>query len=362
MDVAKNYKLSMYQDYGQLDTKEHIHLVRDKKSGQICVKKTIDYVQRDVIEFRKNNKSCFFPEIYEVIEEGDTCIIVEEYINGVTLEEYMMGNPLPEEEAIAFGSQICKALTQLHKATPMIVYRDLKPENIVITKEKNVKLVDFNISRSFQDGKKRDTILLGTAEYAAPEQFGYFQTDNRTDIYAFGVLFNYMLTAKFPVEYISEGKYKTLILKCIELEPSSRYQSIEEVKKQLVQEEDEQKVEEKQTYSWAIPGFRNKTLWKKAFAIMGYIFICYMCLDMDFQQSNGEPYEGLGLWLNRILMLSSFLGTIFFCGNYRGISSEISFYQDKRKIVRWIAYVVTWFILFLFVIMLFNLISDILHI
>ena len=61
--------------------------------------------------------------------------------------------------------------------------------------DEKVKLVDFNISRSYQEGKKRDTVLLGTAEYAAPEQFGYFQTDNRTDIYAFGILFISTLSA-----------------------------------------------------------------------------------------------------------------------------------------------------------------------
>ena len=361
MEVVKDYTLSMYQDYGQLDTKEHIRLVRDRKSGQICVKKTIDYTQRDVIAFRKKNQSSYFPQLFEVIEEDDKCIIIEEYINGITLDEYMMGNPLPEEEAIQFGSQICKALLELHRATPMIVYRDLKPENVVITKDGNVKLIDFNISRSFHEGKKRDTMLLGTVEYAAPEQFGYFQTDNRTDIYAFGILFNYMLTAKFPVEYISEGKYKTLIQKCIELEPSNRFQKIEEILNELVEEEDE-KTQEAVVYSLTIPGFRSQVIWKMILAVIGYIFIFFLCLDMDFVDTNGELYKGFSLWINRILILIAFLGSVFFCCDYRGISNGVTYYKHKSMIVRVLAYIVTWFVFVLGAIMISGVIDHILKI
>lgn len=361
MDDLKGYKLSMYQDYGQLDMKEHIRLVRDRTSGQICVKKTIDYTQRAVIEFRKNNKSSYFPELYEVIEEDDKCIIIEEYINGITLDEYMMGNPLPQKDAIKFGCQICKALLELHQATPMIVYRDLKPENVVITKEGNVKIIDFNISRTFHEGKKRDTVLLGTAEYAAPEQFGYFQTDNRTDIYAFGVLFNYMLTAKFPVECISEGKYNTLIKKCIELEPSNRYQTIEEILNEFTRD-DIENIHEEISKSWTIPGFRSKVIWKMILAILGYVFIISLCLDMNFTDSNGELYKGFALWINRIIILVAFLGSIFFSCDYRGISDGVTFYKHKSVLVRILAYTITWFVFVFVAVMISGVIDNILNI
>lgn len=361
MGVTEDYKLSIYQDLGLLGTKEHIRLVRNKKTGQICVRKTVDYTQQDVVEFRRKNSSLYFPKLYEVIENDDKWIIIEEYINGVTLEDYMMGEPLLEENAEKTARQVCKALLELHCATPMIVYRDLKTENIMITSEGTVKLIDFDISRSFQEGKKRDTILLGTAEYAAPEQFGYFQTDNRTDIYAFGILFNYMLTGKYPIDSVTEGKYESMIQKCIELEPSKRYQRVEEILEELGGEENELEDEQKNIKcSWALPGFRSNTGWKKVFAILGYILIISISMDMDYVQKNGEAYPMLIQWINRITMMVAQLAAVFFCCNYRGIADGFKPYQHRYLIVRVISYIVTWFVFFCVSVMLANMVETIL--
>ena len=342
MGVAEDYKLSMYQDYGPLGEKHHIRLVRNNTNGQICVKKIIDYTQHEVLDFRRKNNSSYFPRLYEVIEDEGTFTIIEEYVNGVTLEDYMMGEPLAEDVAVKIASQVCRALLELHHATPMIVYRDIKAENIMITTEGDVKLIDFNISRSFQEGKKRDTVLLGTAEYAAPEQFGYFQSDNRTDIYAFGILFNYMLTGKFPIEYITKGKFSSLIAKCIELEPSKRYQSIEEILHELG--EDSEQVETTGKTSWMIPGFRSKVVWKMILASLGYIGIVFLSLCSEFVQDNGESYPMTIQWVNRSLLLGTQLLAVLFSFNYRGISKEFLPYKNRFLIVRILAYIVTWFV------------------
>lgn len=357
MGVAEDYKLSMYQDYGSLGEKPHIRLVRNKTTGQICVKKTIDYIQQDVLEFRRKNNSSYFPRLFEAFETEGTFKIIEEYVNGVTLEEYMMGEPLAKDVAVKIASQICRALLELHHATPMIVYRDIKAENIMITTEE-VKLIDFNISRSFQEGKKRDTVLLGTAEYAAPEQFGYFQTDNRTDIYAFGILFNYMLTGKFPVEYITQGEFSSLIRKCIELEPSKRYQSIEEVLHELG--EDDEQIEKTKKSSWVIPGFRSRVVWKMILASLGYIGIIFVSLCSEFVQENGKMYPMIIQWVNRILLLVSQLMAVFFSCNYRGISNEFPPYKSRFLIVRVISYMLTWFVSILVAIMIASVVETIL--
>ena len=359
MGVTEDYKLSIYQDYGQLDEKEHIRLVRNKKTGQICVKKIVDYTQQDVVKFRQKSSSQYFPKLYEVISDSDKLVVVEEYINGVTLEEYMMGEQLPEEVAVKIAEQVCQALLELHSSTPMIVYRDLKTENIMITSEGNVKLIDFNISRSFQDGKKRDTVLLGTAEYAAPEQFGYFQTDNRTDIYAFGILFNYMLTGKYPIDGIAEGKYARMIQKCIELEPSKRYQSVEELLDNLSEKKaDKGDIEIDMSISWNIPGFRSNVLWKKILAVTGYIFIFYMGLTIEFTQ-DGVAYPLAIQWINRVLLTGAQLFTVFFCSNYRGISNQFMLYRHRFIIVRVLSYVATWFFFFVLAIILSGAIETI---
>lgn len=344
MGFTEDYKMSIYQDYGPLGVKDYIRLVRNKKTGEICVRKNVDYTQQDVINFRKNSNSSYFPKLYEAIEQDAKCILIEEYVNGVTLEDYMMGESLQEEEAVRIACQICKALLELHHATPMIVYRDLKAENIMITSQGDVKLIDFNISRSLKEGQKRDTVLLGTAEYAAPEQFGYFQTDNRTDIYAFGVLFNYMLTGKFPVDYISEGKYAVLIKRCIELEPSKRYQSIDEILVELGGNEQEELEETILNQSWVIPGFRSKIGWKMITAIIGYIFILFVGVTTEYMQEDGTAYPVIMQWVHRIIMILVQVAAVFFACNYRQISDGFGPYKNRFRIVRVFSYMVTWFV------------------
>lgn len=317
MDLIGKYKLSDYQEYGLLGNKENIYLVRNRNTGKICVKKVLDQSQKEIIEFRKENSSCFFPQLEKVIPQEHGYVIIESYVEGITLEEFMMGEPLEEPLAVKFAVQICQALQELHEHKPMIVYRDLKPENIMVDAQNHIKLIDFDISRCYQEGKSRDTELFGTAEYAAPEQFGYFQTDNRTDIYAFGVLLNYMLTAKFPVEQIAEGKYQKMIRKCTELEPAKRYQKIEEILDALPK--DSTCTEIQKPLSWALPGFRSRELWKKIIAVLGYVLIFYFGVTLNFTDQ-GVPYGAAVQWINRIAFILSQGAAVLIIFDYRGIS------------------------------------------
>lgn len=332
MNLLEEYRLADYQEYGLLGRKENIYLVRNRNTGKIGVKKILDRSQGKIIEFRKNNHSHFFPDLERVIETENGYIIIEQYVEGVTLEEFMMGEPLEEAEAAGFAVQICKALQELHNHEPMIIYRDLKPENIMVCADGQLKLIDFDISRYYHEGKNRDTELFGTAEYAAPEQFGYFQTDNRTDIYAFGVVLNYMLTAKFPIECIAEGKYEKVIRKCIELEPAKRYQSAEEILKEfpefLVISE-----EEKKSVPWTLPGFRSRKLWKEITAVLGYGMLFYLGLTLEFSDQ-GVPYTPVKQWITRLAFLISQFLAILVVFNYRGISKDQKVFQGENKILK----------------------------
>lgn len=362
MKLTDTYRLSGYQDYGPLETKDHIHLVRAKNSGKICVKKTLDTSLKDVIDLRMCTKTPYFPAILEVIEAENGFIIIEEYIEGVTLEDFMMGTPLSEDLAVHFAVQICQALRCLHENSPMIIYRDLKSENIMITPQNEVRLIDFHISRQFQEGKKRDTALLGTAEYAAPEQFGYFQTDNRTDIYAFGVLFNYMLTGKFPIESISGSKYAKIIRKCTALEPDKRYQRVDEILQELGYAPDSDKSHDSPSAhtppgrlsiysSWAIPGFRSDRLWKKFIAVLGYTFILYIGLTLKLTRSDGTLYTQPALWVNRVVFTISQLATIFYCANYRGISRNVKLLHSRFWPIRICCRFIVWLMFLILAIM-----------
>ena len=133
-------------------------------------------------------------------------------MTGQNLEEMLVGQNISEKEAVFIISQLCDALKPLHNADPPIICRDLKAANVMITMDKEVKIIDFDIARTYQKGQHCDTEMMGTKEYAAPEQYGFRQTDARTDIYAMGVLLNYIISGKYPVEEIVDGKLKWIII------------------------------------------------------------------------------------------------------------------------------------------------------
>lgn len=101
------------------------------------------------------------------------------------------------------GRQLCQALAPLHREN--IVHRDIKPENIVLGADSQVYLIDFGIARFEKAGRSADTTLLGTHGYAAPEQFGFCQSDARADIYSLGVVLNQVVTGAFPNAARADG-------------------------------------------------------------------------------------------------------------------------------------------------------------
>ncbi len=82
------------------------------------------------------------------------------------------------------GVELCRLLDQLHRMEPPVIHRDIKPENILLSPEGKPCLIDFDIARSYKAGQDSDTTFMGTRRTAAPEQYGYAQTDGRTDLYA----------------------------------------------------------------------------------------------------------------------------------------------------------------------------------
>lgn len=343
MDIEQEYRLQMYQDLGPLGMQEEIRLKRNKIYGNICVEKRVSSELKHIYDFLKENNTRGVPQIQECILEEDSLIIIEEYVAGRTLEAIVREAPLGEEEVVRIILQLCDILDVLHNATPSIICRDIKAENIMIDLEGCVWLVDFNIARTFQEGKKRDTVILGTAEYAAPEQFGFFQTDNRTDIYALGVLINYMMTRKFPVEEMVKGRLFQIVQKCTYLEPGKRYQDIEKVKEELFQlypSYRKQKERNTDKKSFVPPGFRSNTFWKKIVAVIGYLFCVWFSFSMEIKSENVV----LSGWLLRVEQGIIFVSQMLFVGvvcNYRGWRDQIPLFNKKSRYVRIVLYFLT---------------------
>lgn len=163
MTRAEEYRLSRYQEFGQLREDKNIQLVRSEDDGKIGVKKVVPLELQSVYFFLKQHTSSNIPQIYECISDGDKLIIIEEYLTGKNLEEWIQeGRRFSVEEAVQIICRLCMTLKPLHDAVLPLICRDLKAENVMLTAEEEVKLIDFNIARRYQPGKKRDTVLMGT--------------------------------------------------------------------------------------------------------------------------------------------------------------------------------------------------------
>jgi len=174
------------------------------------------------------------PKVYEVIVDQDTVIILEEYIEGLTISDVLDSGLYKESGVITIISSLCDALGILHENG--IVHRDIKPENVMIENSGIVKLIDYNAAKVYKPHRSQDTQTLGTTGYAAPEQFGITQSDRRVDIYALGILMNVMLTGEYPSKLFYQGRLAKIIEKCTQLDPNKRYQNIAELKYDLPRE------------------------------------------------------------------------------------------------------------------------------
>lgn len=141
------------------------------------------------------------PQLYEHLTDAENWYLVMEYIDGQTLEDYLQkAGYLREKEVIHIGIAVAGIVQQLHAAEPPVIFRDLKPANIMITPNHDLFLIDFGIARVFTPRKKRDTIPLGSPGYAAPEQYGRAQTDQRSDVYGLGATLQALLTGRDTLE------------------------------------------------------------------------------------------------------------------------------------------------------------------
>ncbi len=141
------------------------------------------------------------PRVTDFFTEGGRPYLVMELIPGESLEkkiDRLRGQPMEEAEALQYGIQVCRVLHFLHTQTPPIIFRDVKPANIMVMPNGQIKLIDFGIARTYKEGKRRDTMSMGTAAYAPFEQFGKGQTDARSDVYSLAATLYHLLTGRPP--------------------------------------------------------------------------------------------------------------------------------------------------------------------
>lgn len=212
--------------------KSKLYVFEHKENGKKIIQRISSNRNDDVFRTLMKTKDNNTTDILEVCSDDDCLIVLEEYIEGTNLLELLQKGNLDKKTALKYTIDICNALISLHSNS--IIHRDIKPENVIITQENRAVLIDFSIARKISMDNESDTDNLGTTGYAAPEQYGITQSNRTTDIYSLGVLLNIMLTGEHPAVTVPKGHIKRIIHKATSTQISKRYQTSEQMKRDLV--------------------------------------------------------------------------------------------------------------------------------
>ena len=284
---------------------KRITLVRELDKRNIYIKKELKTYNKTIWEKLKQLGIEGIPHIYSIEENEDGLEIIEEYLACQTLSDIL-------DEHIFYDG-------------------------------KQVYLFDFDIARNYIENQKRDTTVLGSQGYAAPEQFGFYQTDIRSDIYSLGVLYHVLLTNKLPRDYDLQGIEKRIIDKMIAIDPQGRYQDVKEIIKDLDQLfHIEKKKEKKIKHPNALPGFRSGKLWKMIVAIMGYLLFIWILISFKIEN---QPISQYQYFVYRLILISWFIITLLFSTNYLSVRGYLPYYKNHGIAVKVLTTIISWLIL-----------------
>ena len=220
-------------------------LVKETATGILCVLKWGRKIQAEMLRnemeiLQKLTQMGLtgIPKSYRIFEENGEVYFLREYIEGTPLSQMVMQKGgIQERELCKISLKICQAVEEFQKLEDPMIHRDIKPENIVVTPTGETVFIDFGTMRSYKKDSQRDTFVVGTRGTAAPEQYGYRQTDQRTDVYAIGQTMLYMVTECYEQNQLSEckisRKLKKIIEKACSFEPDKRYADAAELRKAI---------------------------------------------------------------------------------------------------------------------------------
>ncbi|MBQ6230146.1 MAG: protein kinase [Eubacterium sp.] len=344
-----------------------MRISRDKSDNSIFAAKIIRNISVDIYSRLKESQLTGIPGIIEIIQGDEHAIVVEQFIDGQNLGEMIEEdrNYLKHVDSIDhIVSEILNVIEMLSELDPPIIHRDIKPDNIMIDKDKKIYLVDFSISRELDGEKVRDTVAMGTRGFAAPEQYGFSESDIRTDFYGLGATVKYILdNVDIDRSYLPDNERLKLIedfsAKCMMIDKKDRFQSVGEIRRFLGIKENERKKGVKKDksavvnkisavnknaqdvndinkkYSYVPPGFRTQRPEKMMLGTVGYILAAVFSITVGFLDKE-DYYEVSKLGVLFLNVLTSILTfgviciVIFFLFNYRGMRDSFPFVRDMK--------------------------------
>ena len=260
--ISERYKIVKYLGGGMSSVYLATDIILNREVVVKMIKADPLDKEKSVRRFQREVESTIqlsHPNIVSVLDVDETDeyhILVTEVVHGVNLKEHILKNsPLDIDEVIRIAMMTLRGIEHAHDRG--IIHRDIKPQNILLDTNGRVKITDFGIAKALSETRMTETNqVIGSVQYISPEQAKGQNTDERTDIYSFGVMLFELLTGRLPYEaetavsvalkHISEpfpniSEYrdipvglKNIIMKCTEKEPVSRYRHADDVLSALV--------------------------------------------------------------------------------------------------------------------------------
>lgn len=311
----------------------------DPASGKILLRKELEYYNLQVFSWLKEHPCDRIPNIVNYYEQNGHLIVDEEYIEGSTLSEITGGFTLDADEKKRIFSEVLEGIDYLHHAKPPIIHRDIKASNILITKDNQVKIIDYDAAKIYRPNEEKDTVLIGTEGSAAPEQYGFGASDQRTDIYALGILLKELFPHDRQMNRIAE--------KACRLDPDDRYQNIRELKDAFY---GKHRLIPDPYRKYILPGFRTGTPWKMIVAVFCYYMIFYLAITFEVPDPvTGEAaFTGTKLLIYKIVCFCLLSSWAVLFTDYAGLARSLPLMNSANLFLRIIGYILNTLLIFVF--------------
>lgn len=303
----------------------------------MVVKKVMPYGNYEVYQKLCQIESKHLAKILDCFTADNHCVVIEQYINGKRLDAMMYEQSLSDEDVLHIMTGLCEVLSVVHAKG--IIHRDIQPRNIVIA-EGNVILLDFDIARTKKENMEKDTRLLGTAGYASPEQFGFAQTDERSDIYSLGIVLEEMLANR------ANGN-KTFLNdvanKCTQIDPNLRYQNADELLREI------RGKRTKKNSNWGMLAYCEKRYIPiYIIVIIIYLFVTSAIVAAGLDMTKGIAFKIIAMYLN---LMSVLLPTLYLL-NIGRVADKLIPANFKHKWVKILVRVLVAITIFMLVMLL----------